>query len=127
MERFHRYLEHSIPAARIDGFTWTEVLPDILQVYRSTPHGGTKLKPARMMLKRKIITKLPMVPENEVGPIPEERYQLYQEKLRIYADIKQCAETHDLAVGEIVLTKGMLTPNFGVDKYVILKQKGSDT
>jgi len=131
VERFHRYLEHSIRAAEIDGFTWTEVLPDILQVYRSTPHAGTKMTPAKVMLNREITTKLPMVPENERGIVPEERYQQYQEKLRIYADRKRHAEPHGLAVGDIVfvanMSKGKLTPNFSGDKYVILNQKGRDT
>ena len=45
VERFHRYLEHSIRAAELDGFLWTAVLPDILQVYRSTPHAGTGMTP----------------------------------------------------------------------------------
>ena len=131
VERFHRYLEHSIRAAEIDGFEWTEVLPDILQVYRSTPHAGTKMTPARLMLNREIATKLPMVPENTGGIIPEERYKLYQEHLRVYADRKRRAEPHNLVVGDIVfvanMNKGKLTPNFSGDKYVILKHKGSDT
>ena len=33
VKRFHRYLEYSIRAVAIDGFAWTEVLPDILQAY----------------------------------------------------------------------------------------------
>ena len=57
VERFHRYLEHSIRAAELEGFLCTEVLPDILQVYRSTPHAGTGMTPATLMLNREITTK----------------------------------------------------------------------
>ena len=63
VERFHRYLEHSICAAELDGFLWTEVLPYILQVYRSTPHAGTGMTPAKLMLDREIATKLSVVLE----------------------------------------------------------------
>ena len=107
VERFHRYLEHSIRAAAIDGLGWTEVIPDILQVYRSTPHAGTKMTPVRLMLNREIATKLPMVPENTGGIIPEERYKLYQEQLSVYADRKRRAEPHDLVVGDIVFVANM--------------------
>ena len=129
VERFHRYLEHSIRAAAIDGLAWTEVLPDILQVYRSTPHAGTKMTPARLMLNREIATKLPMVPENTGGTIPEERYKLYQEQLSVYANRKRRGEPHDLVVGDIVfvanMNKGKLTPNVSGDKVVILQHKGA--
>lgn len=131
VERFHRYLEHSIRAAELDDFSWTDVLPDILQVYRATPHAGTGMTPARVMLNREIATKLPMVPENGAGLGPEERYKRYQDKLRDYADKKRRAQHHNLVVGDIIfvanMSKGKLTPNFGGDKYVIIKQKGSDT
>ena len=74
VERFHRYLQHSIRAAELDGFLWTEILPDILQVYRSTPHAGTGMTPAKLMLNREIATKLPVVLDPEKGIVPEERY-----------------------------------------------------
>ena len=75
VERFHRYLEHSIRAAELDGFLWTEVLPDILQVYRSTPHAGTGMTHAKLMLNREIATKLTVVLEPEKGIVPEEKYK----------------------------------------------------
>ena len=87
------------------------------------------MTPARLMLNREIPTKLPMVSENTGAIIPEERYKLYQEQLRVYD------EPHDLVVGNIVfvanMNKGKLSPNFIGDKYVILnvilKYKGIDT
>ena len=76
VERFHRYLEHSVRATELDGFLWIEVLPDILQVYRSTqPHAGTGMTPAKPMLNREIATKLPVVLEPKNGIAPEERYK----------------------------------------------------
>ena len=40
------------------------------------------MTPARLMVNRELIaTKLPVVPENTGGTIPEERYKLYQEEL----------------------------------------------
>ena len=77
VERFHRYLEHSIRAAELEGFLCTEVLPDILQVYRSTPHAGTGMTPAKLMLNGEIASKLPVVLEPEKGIVPEERYKRY--------------------------------------------------
>ena len=102
VERFHRYLEHSIRAAELDGFLWTEVPPYILQVYRSTPHAGTGMTPAKLMLDREIATKLSVVLELEKGIFPEERCKRYQEKLRDYADKKRRAQHHDLVVGDVV-------------------------
>ena len=91
VERFHQYLEHSLRAAELDGFLWTEVLPDILQVYRSIPHAGTGMTPAKLMFNREIATKFPVVLELEKGIILEERYKCYQEKLCDYADSKLMA------------------------------------
>ena len=89
------------------------------------------MTPAKLMLNREIATKLPVVLDPEKGIVPKERYKRYQEKLRDYADRKRRARHHDLVVGDVVfvatLTKGKLTPNFSGIKYVILRQKGSDT
>lgn len=63
VERFHRYLKHSIRAAELDGLSWIELLPTILHVYRSTPHAGTDMTPAQLLLKREITTKLPSCQE----------------------------------------------------------------
>ena len=114
MERFHRYLGHSIRAAELNGFLWTEVVPDIVQVYRSTHHAGTGMTPAKLMLNREIATKLPVFLRPEKGIVQEERYKRYQDKLRTYADKKRRAQHHNLIVGDVVLvatmTQGKLTP-----------------
>nr|XP_058943740.1 uncharacterized protein K02A2.6-like [Pocillopora verrucosa]XP_058954777.1 uncharacterized protein K02A2.6-like [Pocillopora verrucosa] len=130
VERFHRYLKHSIRAAELDGLSWTEVLPTILQVYRSTPHAGTNMTPAKLFLNREITTKLPTVPEMDQNN-PEERYKEYQRKLCEYTDAKRHAQQHNLVPGDIVFVantkSGKLIPTFGHQKYVIVRSKGPDT
>ena len=130
VERFHRYLKHSIRAAELDGLSWTEVLPTILQVYRSTPHAGTNMTPAKLFLNREITTKLPTVPEMDQNN-PEERYKEYQRKLCEYTDAKRHAQQHNLVPGDIVFVantkSGKLIPTFGHQKYVIVRCKGPDT
>ena len=115
-----------IRAAELDGFLWIEVLTDIPQVYRSTPHAGTGMTPAKLMLNGEIASKLPVVLEPEKGIVPEERYKRYQEKLRDYADWKRRCRHNDLVVEDVVfvatLSKGKLTPNFIGNNYVILKE-----
>ncbi|PFX31706.1 Retrovirus-related Pol polyprotein [Stylophora pistillata] len=74
VERFYRYLKHSIRAAELDGLSWTEVLPTILQAYRSTPHVGTDMTPAKLFLNRQITKKLSTLPEMDQKN-PEERYK----------------------------------------------------
>ena len=80
VERFHRYLEHSIRAAELDGFLWTEVLPDILQVYRPTPHAGTGMTPAKLTLNREIATKLPVVLKPRKRNCPGRKVQTLSRK-----------------------------------------------
>ncbi|XP_022779210.1 uncharacterized protein K02A2.6-like [Stylophora pistillata] len=130
VERFHRYLKHSIRAAELDGLSWTEVLPIILQVYRSTPHARTNMTPAKLFLNREITTKLPTVPELDRNN-PEERYKEYQRKLCEYTDAKRHAQQHNLVPGDIVFVantkSGKLIPMFGHQRYVIVHSKGPDT
>ena len=110
VERFHRYLEHSICEAELDGFLLTEVLPDILQVYRSTSHAGTGMTPARVMLNREISTKLPVALEREKCIVPGEQYKRCQEKLREgrtwSVGLDRCC-----ICGNFQVIKGKLLPN----------------
>ncbi|XP_048582656.1 uncharacterized protein K02A2.6-like [Nematostella vectensis] len=65
VERFHRYLGHGLRAAEIDGISWMDALPGILQVYRATPHARTGVTPAKLLLNREIVTNLPCVQDTE--------------------------------------------------------------
>ena len=130
VERFHRYLKHSVRAAELDGLSWPEVLPTILQVYRSTPHAGTAMTPAKLLLNGEIATKLPAAPETNQNN-PEGRYKEYHKKLCEYTDAKRRALQHDLSPGDIVFVattkSGKLIPTFGKQRYVIVQSRGPDT
>ena len=126
MDRWEESIDTWNTAYAQQNLMWTEFLPEILQVYRSTPHAGTGITPSKLMLNIEIATKLPVVLEPEKGIVPEERCKRCQEKLSDYTDRKRYARHHDLLVGGVVLvatlTKGKLTPNFSGNTFALRKE-----
>ena len=49
IERFHRYLNHSLHVAKLQGFAILERLPEILHIFRATPHAATGRTPANLL------------------------------------------------------------------------------
>ena len=52
IESFHRYLNHSLRAAKLQGFVIGERLPEILHIFRATPHAATGRTPAYLLQNR---------------------------------------------------------------------------
>ena len=80
MERLHRYLNHSLRAAKLQGFNVHERLPEILQFFRATPHAATGRTPALLLQHREINTDIPLT-TTKGSDIDYSKYQ-NQMKLR---------------------------------------------
>ena len=76
IERFHRYLNHSLRAAKLQEFVIRERLPEVLHEFRATSHAATGRTPAYLLQNREITTDIPTL--RFKGPDKDlEKYQAY--------------------------------------------------
>ena len=77
IERFHRYLNHSLRAAKLQGVVIREQLPETLHKFRATPHHtATGRTPAFLLQNREITTGIPTF-RFKGSDKDHEKYQAY--------------------------------------------------
>ena len=76
IERFHRYLNHSLRAAKLQRFVIRERLPEILHITRETSHAATGRTPAYLLQNREITTDIPTL-RFKGSDKDHEKYQAY--------------------------------------------------
>ena len=75
-ERFHRHLNHSLRAAKLQGFVIRECLPEILHIFRATPHAATGRTSAYLLQNRETMTDIPTL-RLKGSDKDHEKYQAY--------------------------------------------------
>ena len=78
-ERFHRYLNHSLRAAKLQRVVIRQRLPEILHIFRATPHAATGRTPAYLLQNRKITTDIPTL-RFKGSDKDHEKYQAHLKK-----------------------------------------------
>ena len=76
IERFHCYLNHSLRAAKLQGFVIRERLPEILHIFCATPHAATGRTPEYLLQNREITTDFPTLRFKGLDR-DHEKYQAY--------------------------------------------------
>ncbi|XP_055525193.1 uncharacterized protein K02A2.6-like [Wyeomyia smithii] len=131
VERQNRSILKRLQIAQELGKDWRKELREYLLVYHATNHSTTGEAPSKLMLGRRIKTRLPQVP----GYVDDEAVRdfdgLQKEKGREYADKRRRAEFSDIREGDRVFIKRMmkshkLEANFSSEEFVVMKKTGSD-
>ena len=76
IERFHRYFNHSLRAAKLQGFVIRERSPEIWDIFRATPHAATGRTPAYLLHNQEITTYIPTF-RFKGSDEDHEKYQAY--------------------------------------------------
>ena len=101
IERIHRYLNHSLCAAKLQGFVIRESWPGILHIFRATPHAATGRTPAYLLQHREITTDIPTL-RFKGSDKDHEKYQAYM-KYTHDKKLKSSAPTlSQFKVGDLV-------------------------
>ena len=129
IERFHRYLNHSLRAAKLQGFIPRERLPQILHIFRATPHAATGRTPAYLLQNREFKTDVPIL--NFKGS--DKDYDKYQECMKDQHDkkLKSSSDLTKFKVGDLVWSlvpqSSKSDPIFPVIVWVVIGIKGDRT
>ena len=76
IERFHRYLNHTLRSSQLQGFVIRERFPEILQILCATSHAATGRTPAYLLQNREITTDFPTL-RFKASDKDHEKYQAY--------------------------------------------------
>ena len=129
-ERFHRYLNHSLRAAKLRGFVIREHLLETLHIFRATTQAATVRTPAYSLQNREITTDIPTL-RFKGSDKDHEKYQAYMKdthdnKLKLPAPTFSQFKVGDL-VWSLVPPSTKNDPIFPDIVWVLIGIKGDRT
>ncbi|KAL9956352.1 hypothetical protein ACROYT_G037817 [Oculina patagonica] len=128
-ERQNRSLLKRFKIAQIEKRNWKEEIASFLSMYRTTPHSTTGASPAKLLICRKLRTRIPRIEEFPVDyQKVHDRDSETKEKGKLYADEKGRARESDEKQGDMVLLKQERKTklnDIGKEPYLVLDKTGN--
>ena len=115
----------------MEGKNWKKEIDYFLFQYRTTPHSGTGMTPAKLLIGRELRGKIPSMPEKQPAFLKKAKANdaIYKGKMKKYHDTRFKAKSCDIKLGDTVLLRqkyqNKLSTRYDPKPYIVVRRQGT--